>query len=246
MIWGGGVNTSIDYFTIMISVSLVLASCKPHTRVSEQEENVNIAMSSLRYDDSVRQTMFGALPEIQRHSIDSILKSYENATETVVTRDKNITFNVDVTVETTFESGRLRLQMHRYENGTIALGFFPVHDGIIEDSTIRYYPAGQIYSRSIKPTDKLNWVYEKFHENGVMKSKEYPGTTKAWDEKGKLASEFFVGNNEVVQHVYYYPNGTKKKEVQWKNDRFHGPMREWDSLGTLVRNEMYKNGVMEK
>lgn len=243
---GGSVKRSMMFSTAVIAAILLLAACKPRTKKTEQEKYLNEAMAFIRLDDSTKRIAYSTMPNEKRNAIDSILKSYENATETIVSKERNMIFNVDVTVETSFENGRLRQQIARFENGTIAFAYYPVNDGNIVDSTIFFYPAGHIYSRSIRPTHSVNWIYEKFHENGEMLSKQFPGITKTWDEKGNLASDFIVENDEVVKRIFYYPNGMKKKELQWKSDRLHGPTREWDSLGTLVRSEKYKNGVMMK
>jgi antitoxin component YwqK of YwqJK toxin-antitoxin module len=226
----------------VIAVILLLASCKPRTRTTEQEKYLNQAMVFIRMDDSTKRIAYNTMTNEKRNAIDSILKSYQNATETVVTTESYVGFNVSVTVETAIEKGKVLHQKAKYENGTMAFEYYPVRNGEIVDSTLHYYPAGQLYSRTIVYTDPSKWMFENYHENGALRSRQYRNITNGWDENGNLVSEILFENDEVVKQTLFHSNGIKKWESHWKNDKFHGAVKEWDSLGTLVRSERYSHG----
>lgn len=235
---------TILFFSAVISVSLMLTSCKPRTRTTNQEKYLRQAMISLRLDDTTKSIAYSRLSPDNRNAIDSILKSYENATEIVVTEEQYL--NLPVTVNTTFENGKVLHQKAMYSNGTMAFEYYPVKNGDIVDSTLHYYPAGQLYSRTIVYADPSKWMFENYHENGEIRSRQYRNITNGWDENGNLVSEILFENDEVVKQTLFHSNGTKKWESHWKSDKFHGSVKEWDSLGTLVRSEKYKNGVKMK
>lgn len=240
------VKRSIVFVLPVIAFILLLASCKPRTRTTEQEKYLSQAMVFIRLDDSTKRIAYNTMAEEKRNAIDSILKSYEHATETVDTEEKYVGFNEYVSVETSFDNGKVMHQKARYKNGTMAFEYYPVRNGGIIDSILHYYPAGQIYSRLIKYANPPGWVFENYHENGTMRGRQNRDTIIGWDENGKLFSEYLFDNGEVVKQTLFHPNGIKKWESHWKSDKFHGTLKEWDSLGTLVRNEKYKNGVMIK
>ena len=237
---------SILFALPVIAVILLLASCKPRTRTTEQEKYLNEAMVFIRLDDSTKRIAYNTMPDEQRNAIDSILKSYENATETVDTEERYVGFNEYVTVETSFDNGKVMHQKARYKNGTMAFEYYPVRNDVIVDSILHDYPAGQIYSRLIKYANPPGWVFENYHENGAIRSRQNRNITNGWDEYGNLVSEILFENEEVVKQTLFHPNGIKKWESHWKSDKFHGTVKEWDSLGTLVRSERYAEGNLMK
>lgn len=239
-------NRSIYIIAAVIGLCLVLTSCKPRTRTTDQEKHLKQAMIFIRMNDSTQRAAYAAMPDERRKAIDSILSSYKNATETVVTEESYIGFNVTVTVESSFENGKFLHQKAKYADGTRAFEYYPVKNGDVIDSTLHYYSTGNLYSRLITYADPSKWMFENYHENGALRSRQTGNITKGWDEYGTLVSETSFANNEVVKQTLFHPNGTKKWESHWKNDKFHGTVKEWDSLGTLVRNELYKNGAVIK
>jgi antitoxin component YwqK of YwqJK toxin-antitoxin module len=93
--------------------------------------------------------------------------------------------------------------------------------------------AGPIYKEFQPP-----FVAEATFDDGVLH-----GTWKVFDVKNRKVSEWeFDHGDRHGKSVWYYPNGQKRREVDYRQGQIDGQVMEWEHGNKLVSNEKYVDG----
>ena len=119
-------------------------------------------------------------------------------------------------VRDTHESGKPRLEA-RYQAGRLV------------ESHV-WYANGQM-AEEVRVTGDV-WVIRRFSEDGRIEEE-----TSAQFRNGRKVSE---------RSTIWHENGQMRIEAGFENGKLHGPLKEYESDGTLLRDEVYDNGVMIK
>jgi len=56
---------------------------------------------------------------------------------------------------------------------------------------------------------------------------------------------FIYKNNKMIKQIWYWDNGNKNSEYNWKNGKFDGKGYEWYENGKLSYESNYKNGKFD-
>jgi len=136
------------------------------------------------------------------------------------------------------------------------------HEGLVHKSgdSSPYSGIVQDYHQSGKPRlearyDAGRLVSSKvWYENGQL-AEEVNVSQDAWSirrysENGILEEETlarFQGGRKVSEQAkVWYENGQLKTEAGFSLGKLHGPLREYDPSGVLVRDELYEQGKLVK
>ena len=79
-------------------------------------------------------------------------------------------------------------------------------------------------------------------------NKPITGNTEIFHENGKLKQKGNYKNGKEISKTRftYYENGKLNGRQNYKNDNLHGLRKEYDKKGTLIRNEEWKDGVLQE
>ena len=113
-----------------------------------------------------------------------------------------------------------------------------------------YYPDGKKKMESLPDSGRRVWTMTEYYESGSMKRMSTSSDSlflsdRRWYENGNPELEFVRTEGKKDKGVRYHPNGAKKEEFEFVNERRHGMWEEWDSLGNQTRNEFYVKGKLK-
>jgi antitoxin component YwqK of YwqJK toxin-antitoxin module len=112
------------------------------------------------------------------------------------------------------QSGKTRLEA-RYEAGKLV-------------SSKVWYENGQLAEEVSASPD--NWAIRRYGENGRLEEE-----TLARFKDGRKLSE---------QSKVWYENGQLRTEAGFLAGKLHGPLKEYDPSGILMRDELYEQGKL--
>ncbi|NTV82857.1 MAG: toxin-antitoxin system YwqK family antitoxin [Bacteroidales bacterium] len=145
----------------------------------------------------------------------------------------------------------------------------PVTDGY----QVFYHANGAKSSEGTMRNGKPDGYWKTYNEEGIMVSEgnrrdyELDSTWKFYDDKGKIALEinYLKGKkdgirktyreDEIIEEAfkndtkegltrYYYPDGSLKREVNFRNGLEEGPAKEFDKDGRIITLITYKSGFI--
>ncbi|MFA6456005.1 MAG: hypothetical protein WCW40_04220 [Bacteroidota bacterium] len=146
-------------------------------------------------------------------------------------------------MEEHFKNSQLVREVMRFDNKNLAYERFFRTDEHPTDSMRNYYRNGQL-SLLLVMNDTNRVILRGYYENGTLQA--YGDTAKniEYFDNGKKQSETLSKTGQIYKILRWYRNGLKAEESDWWNDRRNGIWREWDSTGTTVRNERYRDGQL--
>lgn len=142
-----------------------------------------------------------------------------------------------------YRDGRLELVEGRYTNGTLAFKRYPPSGENDLDTTIWYYPSGQLYYHHVSSDDRI-MHFKEYFEDGALKIESDTSISNEYYQNGTKNCTIRYSNGFVVQIERWHENGTMVERSEWRNDVRHGVRREWDSTGTQIVSERYVHGAL--
>lgn len=234
-------NRSFCRFIIFAVLLIMIGEgCKPRTRRSETEKAIPHAVMVMMMEKPQREFYLSQLVGEPLEHLRGALKELEQTTGEVEYTDTFFGKDIDVTMNV--EKGMIRTLSAEYSNGVTAMVYHSVHNGIVLDSTIRFYPAGMLYSRRINAVDSTKSLYEEFHQNGMIRSRNQNGVLYTWFESGVLSGMYAFDGWHVGERRIWHRNGRLREISTWVDDTMNGPYHEWDSTGHLIRDMFFIKG----
>jgi hypothetical protein len=95
---------------------------------------------------------------------------------------------------------------------------------------------------------QFHGLYRTWHFNGQLSEElryrhgRLHGTSRQWDEKGRLLGSFIM-NHGTGKQRYWHQNGRLRLEINSLNGKFFGRTRTWLWDGTLVQEIYYISNV---
>lgn len=230
--------------SIFLGILLMMfVGCAPKSRPNPENDIIRYALLAKRLpNDSLAKEFVRQLPEYAQKGVEKKLEELSRYSGTMEYDDFAVSY--PITVTTTLSNGIMINQVGHFDNGIRAFEFFPVFSTTIIDSMHQFNAAGKLLTRSITAVDSRNSLIERYYGDGQLQSRSYADTLVQWHPNRNVSGIFLFRNNEVVKRSLWHPNGQKKEESEWRNDRYHGVVTEWDSLGTLLRKDRYREGVL--
>uniref|UniRef100_A0A7C4AHK5 Toxin-antitoxin system YwqK family antitoxin n=1 Tax=Fundidesulfovibrio putealis TaxID=270496 RepID=A0A7C4AHK5_9BACT len=114
------------------------------------------------------------------------------------------------------QSGKPRLEAH-YQAGKLT-------------SSRIWYENGQLAEEVSVSQD--TWTIRRFSENGRLED--------------EIVARFQGGRKVSEQSRMWHDNGKLRSEAGFQAGKLHGPLREYDPNGVLVRDEVYEQGKLVK
>jgi antitoxin component YwqK of YwqJK toxin-antitoxin module len=72
----------------------------------------------------------------------------------------------------------------------------------------------------------------------------FTGIGVEYSERGNVLSEIeFRSGMQHGKSCSFFPSGKLRREAHYENNTLHGTVREWDSSGGLVCEEVYERGI---
>jgi len=129
-------------------------------------------------------------------------------------------------------------------------------DGVLNGVHIEWYPSGQRKAEKHYKDGKLDGLYSDWNEKGGLalrgtyKNDQWlgrVGTTQVdVNERDKAGRPIKVGkmiNGKFAGTVFeWYPNGQKKHEEEYQDDKLNGLYTNWNEKGETELQGIYKNG----
>ncbi len=168
------------------------------------------------------------------------LKKYEYMTGEVNYQDYFL--NKEISVKAQLENGRIRSVKATFDNGSTAKEFFSVRNSQVVDSALRFYPDGMLFSRRVYTVDSTRRLYDEFHPNGTLRSRNINNSLYTWFENGVLSGTYIFNGEQVGERRLWHRNGKIKEISFWVNDTMNGHYREWDSTGHVLRDMVFVMG----
>jgi antitoxin component YwqK of YwqJK toxin-antitoxin module len=125
---------------------------------------------------------------------------------------------------------------------------------------------GKIVSRELYINDKREGISQYFYTNGKLKEEVHyennkrNGIAREFDKEGVLITlqtfnNGFLTNREKLnrkdekglkQGIWkdFYANGRTRSEINYKDDIFNGPFKEFDEVGNIKVLLQYNNGIL--
>jgi antitoxin component YwqK of YwqJK toxin-antitoxin module len=236
-----GLNGSFFRFIIFAVLLIMIGEgCKPRTRRSETEKAIPQAVMVKMMEKAQREFYLSQLVGEPLEQLRGALKELEQTTGEVEYKDSF--FGKDIAVTMNVEKGLIRTLSAEYPNGVNAMIYHSVHNGTVLDSTVRFYPAGMLYSRRINTVDSTKSLYEEFYQNGKIRSRNRNGVLYTWFDSGILSGMYAFEGRQVGQRRIWHRNGKLREISSWVNDTMNGPYHEWDSTGHLIRDMVFIKG----
>lgn len=123
------------------------------------------------------------------------------------------------------------------------------YTGLVQD----YHQSGKTRLEALYDAGKL--VSSKvWYENGQLAEEVSASpdnwTIRRYGENGRLEEEtlarFKDGRKISEQSKVWYDNGQLRTEAGFLAGKLHGPLKEYDPSGVLVRDELYEQGKLVK
>ncbi|EKD28042.1 MAG: hypothetical protein ACD_79C00456G0002 [uncultured bacterium] len=125
-----------------------------------------------------------------------------------------------------------------------------------------YHENGQLWKSLEIVNARAKGLYKEWHPNGNIKIQAYviggtpdfqyqndwlfDGINKAYDEEGKLASEFNYHKGALHGNTtHYFQNAQTKKIIPYSNNEINGEVIEYSSNRDIISKTTYKNGIKE-
>ena len=125
-------------------------------------------------------------------------------------------------------------------------------DGITQGEFKEWHDNGNLQTQGYYKEGKLNGEYKTWYENGQLyKYFNYEDNIlkecKEWDQNGQLKLHLlFKDNKKNGEYNFWHHNGQLLRQCNYKNEKLHGPFREWDLNGVLRKDEMWGAAVTLK
>ena len=125
--------------------------------------------------------------------------------------------------------------------------------GYLTDSTVSYYPNGNIYQVNKYQNDTLSGMSRTYFEGGKLKFEnmysngEKEGKQKSYFKNGNIKAVFFSSRgskNGVFQGYYKEKEGGLQKKCFYKNNLLHGDFFGYYQSGNLMNQSSYVNDTI--
>jgi antitoxin component YwqK of YwqJK toxin-antitoxin module len=155
----------------------------------------------------------------------------------------------EISMERYYRNGNNVKAFGFYQDGKMKSEYYLTDNSGYSSKYISYYPNRQIeakYLRWIEQGTK-HYLEEEFFEDGRLRKREGSKVNmwEYYDDKGD-PTVIYQRNGDRVKETSYYSGWKKQEEAEFINDVRDGIWIQWDTVGTMVRNEFYKNGVKIK
>lgn len=155
----------------------------------------------------------------------------------------------EISMERYYRNGNNVKAFGFYQDGKMKSEYYLTDNSGYSSKYISYYPNKQIetkYLRWIEQGTK-HYLDEEYFEDGKVKKREGSKVNKweYYDDKGDPTVIYFRDGSRVKQ-ISYFAGWKIQEESDFVNDVREGNWIQRDTAGTVIRNEVYKNGVKIK
>ncbi len=136
-------------------------------------------------------------------------------------------------------------------------------EGTATSQITSYHPNGQVKQYLEVENGRAHGSYAEWHANGKMKLSAFviqgipdiderseltwlfDGTSRAWDEEGRLLTAIFYKKGELADTSrYFHPDGSVAKEIPYVNGEMHGAVKCFYPGGALAEITHFAAGVL--
>lgn len=222
---------------------LLLGGCKPRTRRSESENGIRQAIALMMMGEQQKNIYLENVADQQREVLMTEYRRLKQMTGDVEYRD--FFLGMEVSMKASLENGRLKWTKGVFDHGSRAIEYYAVINEQIIDSAIRFYPNGVLFSRRVTTVDSTRRVYDEFHSNGTIRSRNINNYLYSWYDTGVLSGRYVFSGEQVGERTLWHNNGKIKEISYWVNDTMNGRYREWDSTGHVLRDMVFAMGKVK-
>ncbi len=155
----------------------------------------------------------------------------------------------EISMERYYRNGNNVKAFGFYQDGKMKSEYYLTDNSGYSSKYISYFPNRQIeakYLRWIEQGTK-HYLEEEYFEDGRLRRREGTkvNTWEYYDDHGD-PTVIYLRDGDRVKETSYYARWKRQEEADFINDVRDGNWIQWDTSGTVIRNEVYKNGVKIK